>query len=73
VPALEQAATLAPEESQNHYQLALAYTRAGAADKAKAQLEIYQQMKAKELKEAKDFRGPSTSEAAPMTGNPPPP
>jgi Flp pilus assembly protein TadD len=73
VPALEQAATLAPEESQNHYQLALAYTRAGATDKAKAQLEIYQQMKAKELKEAKDFRGPSTSEVAPMTGNPPPP
>jgi hypothetical protein len=30
-------------------------------------------MKAKELKEAKDFRGPSTSEVAPMTGNPPPP
>jgi tetratricopeptide (TPR) repeat protein len=73
VPALEQAATLAPGESQNHYQLALAYTRAGATDKAKAQLEIYQQMKAKELKEAKDFRGPSTSEVAPMTGNPPPP
>jgi tetratricopeptide (TPR) repeat protein len=67
VPALEQAAALAPEESQNHYQLALAYTRSGATDKAKAQLEIYQQMKAKEAKEDKDYKGPPTSEV-PATG-----
>jgi tetratricopeptide (TPR) repeat protein len=72
VPALEQAAALAPDESQNHYQLALAYTRSGAADKAKAQLEIYQQMKAKEAKEAKDYKGPSTSEVPAMgIGSPP--
>lgn len=64
--ALEQAILLAPEEAQNHYQLALAYSRSGAPDKAKAQLEIYQQMKAKEAKEAKDFKGPSTSEVPPM-------
>jgi tetratricopeptide (TPR) repeat protein len=66
VPALEQAVLLAPEEAQNHYQLALAYSRSGAPDKAKAQLELYQQMKAKEAKEAKDLKGPSTSEVPPM-------
>jgi tetratricopeptide (TPR) repeat protein len=72
VPALEQAAALAPEESQNHYQLALAYTRSGAPDKAKAQLEIYQQMKAKEIKDAKDYKGPSTSEIPAVgMGSPP--
>jgi cytochrome c-type biogenesis protein CcmH/NrfG len=72
VPALEQAAALAPDEPQNHYQLALAYTRGGAADKSKAQLEIDQQMKAKEAKEAKDYRGPSTSEVPAMgIGSPP--
>lgn len=72
VPALEQAIALAPDESQNHYQLALAYTRSGAADKAKAQLEIYQQMKAKEIKADKDYKGPPTSEV-PTTGIGPPP
>lgn len=66
VPALEQAVQLAPEEPQNHYQLALAYTRAGAPDKAKVELEKYQQMKAKEAKEAKDYKGPSTSEVPSM-------
>ena len=70
--SLEQAVLLAPEESQNHYQLALAYSRSHAPDKAKAQLEIYQQMKAKEAKEAKDFKGPSTSEV-PMMRIPPRP
>jgi cellulose synthase operon protein C len=64
--ALEQAVLLAPEQSQNHYQLALAYSRSNAPDKAKAQLQIYQQMKAKEAKEAKNFKGPSTSEVPPM-------
>jgi len=62
IPALEQAVLLAPEEAQNHYQLALAYSRSGATDKAKAQLEIYQQVKAKEAKEAKGLKGPPTSE-----------
>jgi Flp pilus assembly protein TadD len=66
VRALEQAVLLAPEEAQNHYQLALAYSRSIAPDKAKAQLEIYQQMKAKEAKEAKDLKGPSTSEVPPI-------
>jgi|HubBroStandDraft_6_1064221.scaffolds.fasta_scaffold23060_2 tetratricopeptide (TPR) repeat protein len=70
--ALEQAVLLAPEESQNHYQLALAYSRANARDKAKAQLEIYQQMKTKEAKEAKDFKGPSTSEVPMMRISPRP-
>ena len=70
--SLEQAVLLAPEESQNHYQLALAYSRSNAPDKAKAQLEIYQKMKAKEVKEAKDFKGPSTSEV-PMMRIPPRP
>ncbi len=66
IRALEQAVQLAPEESQNHYQLALAYSRSAAPDKAKAQLEIYQQMKAKEVKDAKDSKGPSTSEIPAM-------
>ena len=70
--SLEQAVLLAPEESQNHYQLALAYSRSNAPDKAKAQLEIYQQMKAKEVKEAKDFKGPSTSEVPMMRISPRP-
>ena len=67
VPALEQAVLLAPQEAQNHYQLALAYSRSGAADKAKVQLELYQQMKAKEAKEAKGLKGPPTSEV-PLMG-----
>jgi Flp pilus assembly protein TadD len=66
VRALEQAVLLAPEEAQNHYQLALAYSRSRAPDKAKAQLGIYRQMKAKEAKEAKDLKGPSTSAVPPM-------
>jgi Flp pilus assembly protein TadD len=66
VHALEQAVLLAPEEAQNHYQLALAYSRSSAPDKAKVQLEIYQQIKAKEAKDAKKLKGPSTSEVPPM-------
>jgi tetratricopeptide (TPR) repeat protein len=66
VRALEQAVALVPEEAQNHYQLALAYSRLNAPDKAKAQLDVYQQMKAKEIKDAKDSKGPSTSEIPPM-------
>jgi Flp pilus assembly protein TadD len=62
VHALEQAVLLAPDEAQNHYQLALAYSRSNVPDKAKAQLEIYQQMKAKELQDAKKVKGPSNSE-----------
>jgi len=66
VHALEQAVLLAPEEAQNHYQLALAYSRSNVPDKAKAQLEIYQQMKAKELQDAKKVKGPSNSEVPSM-------
>lgn len=66
VHALEQAVLLAPEEAQNHYQLALAYSRSSAPDKAKAQLEIYEQIKAKEAQDAKKLKGPSTSEVPPM-------
>jgi tetratricopeptide (TPR) repeat protein len=72
VRALEQAVLLAPEEIQNHYQLALAYSRLGMSDKAKAQLEIYQQMKAKEVKDAKDSKGPATSEVPPVGMSSPP-
>ena len=66
VRALEQAVLLAPDEAQNHYQLAVAYSRSSAPDKAKVQLELYQQMKAKEAKEAKELKGPTTSEVPPM-------
>jgi tetratricopeptide (TPR) repeat protein len=66
IHALEQAVALAPDQAQNHYQLAIAYARSRATDKAKGQLEIYQQMKAKELSEAKDLKGPSTSEVPHM-------
>jgi tetratricopeptide (TPR) repeat protein len=66
VHALEQAVLLAPAEAQNHYQLALAYSRSRAPDKAKTQLELYQQMKVKEAKEAKGLKGPSTSEVPQM-------
>lgn len=66
VPALEQAVLLAPEQAQNHYQLALAYSRSGVPDKAKVQLELYEQMKAKEAKEAKGLKGPPTSEVPVM-------
>ena len=67
VAALEQAVLLAPEQAQNHYQLALAYSRAGVPDKAKVQLDLYQQMKEKEAKEAKGLKGPPTSEV-PLMG-----
>ena len=66
IRALEQAVLLAPDEAQNHYQLALAYSRSNTPDKAKAQLELYKQLKTKEAKEAKDLKRPSTSEVPPM-------
>lgn len=66
VRAFEQAVQLAPDEAQNHYQLAVAYRRSGAQDKAKAQLDIYDKIKLKEVKEAKGFKGPTTSEISPM-------
>jgi tetratricopeptide (TPR) repeat protein len=67
INALEQAVALAPKEAQNHYQLALAYSRANATERAKAQLEIYQQLKAEESKAAKDYKGPATSELPSMS------
>jgi Flp pilus assembly protein TadD len=72
IQSLEKAVLLAPEESHNHYQLALAYSRSNAPDKAKAQLETYEQMKAKEAKEAKNFKGPATSEVPMMRISPRP-
>ena len=62
ITALEVAKQSAPDEAQNYYNLALAYSRAGEAEKAKAHLERYQQMKAKEVK---DSKGPSNSEVHP--------
>jgi tetratricopeptide (TPR) repeat protein len=63
ISALELAVQASPYEAQNYYSLALAYSRGGDADKAKGYLEHYQQMKARE---AKDAKGPSTSEVSPM-------
>jgi tetratricopeptide (TPR) repeat protein len=66
VRALEQAVALVPEEAQHHYQLALAYSRLNRSDKAKTQLDLYQQMKAKDVKDAKNLKGPPTSEIPSM-------
>jgi tetratricopeptide (TPR) repeat protein len=62
IRALEQAVLLAPDEAQNHYHLALAYSRAGAPDRSKAQMELYQQLKAKVVKDDQRLRTPPTSE-----------
>lgn len=67
ISALNQAVLLAPKESQNHYQLALAYSRSNVPDKAKEQLRIYEQMKAQEAKEAAGTpKGPSSIQVSPM-------
>jgi Flp pilus assembly protein TadD len=66
VHALEQVVLLAPDEAQNHYQLALAYSRSGAAEKAKSELELYQQIKAKQAREAGSSKGPPTSQVPSM-------
>lgn len=57
--ALEQAATLVPADAQNHYQLALAYTRSGMAEQAKEQLAIYNKLRKAET-------GPATVAAPPV-------
>ena len=62
VHALEQAIRLAPDEARNHYELALGYSRLGSADKARVELDIYSQLKTKQENEAKNAKGPSTSE-----------
>jgi Flp pilus assembly protein TadD len=56
--ALEDAVKIAPNESQHHYQLALFYSRSGEPDKAKTELDLYNQMKAKEAKDAKSAPEP---------------
>ena len=67
ISAFTQAVLLAPKEAQNHYQLALAYSRSSAPDKAKEQLQIYEQMKAQEAKEAAGTpKGPSSIQVSPM-------
>jgi tetratricopeptide (TPR) repeat protein len=67
VSALTQAVLLAPKEAQNHYQLALAYSRSNVPDKATEQLQIYQQMKAQEAKEAAGApKGPSSIQVSPL-------
>jgi len=67
VSALKQAVLLAPQEAQNHYQLALAYSRANVPDKAKEQLQIYEQMKSQEAKDATGAaKGPSSIQVSPM-------
>jgi len=67
VGALKQAVLLAPQEAQNHYQLALAYSRSKDPDKAKEQLQVYEQMKAQEAKDAAGAgKGPSSIQVSPM-------
>ena len=62
VRALEQAVLWAPDAPQNHYQLALAYSRSNEPDKSKAQMLLYQQLKAKAAKDVGDRKQPPTSE-----------
>ncbi|HWO34022.1 MAG TPA: tetratricopeptide repeat protein, partial [Candidatus Acidoferrum sp.] len=62
VHALEQAVRLAPGQAQNHYELALAYSRLGTADKARAELALYSQIKTKQANDDKNMKGPPTSE-----------
>jgi len=67
ISAFNQAVLLAPKEAQNHYQLALAYSRSNVPDKAKEQLQIYEQMKAQEAKDAAGVpKGPSSIQVSPM-------
>jgi tetratricopeptide (TPR) repeat protein len=66
VRSLEQAVLLAPDEAQNHYELALGYSRLGVPDKAQAQLKLYSQIKTKQANEAKTLKAPSTSETPHM-------
>jgi tetratricopeptide (TPR) repeat protein len=66
ISAFTQAVLLAPKEAQNHYQLALAYSRSNVPDKAKEQLQIYEQMKAQEAEEsARVPKGPSSIQVSP--------
>jgi Flp pilus assembly protein TadD len=44
--AFEQAVLLSPEVPENHYQLALAYSRLGFQDKARVQMGEFQKLKA---------------------------
>jgi tetratricopeptide (TPR) repeat protein len=44
--AFEQAVVLSPEVPENHYQLALAYSRQGLQDKARVQMAEFQKLKA---------------------------
>lgn len=62
VQALEQAVALAPDRAQFHYELALGYSRSGATDKAKAELDVYKRIKTKEDSDAKNLKQPATSE-----------
>jgi tetratricopeptide (TPR) repeat protein len=59
--ALEQAVQLSPKESQTRYQLSLAYTRSGLAQKAREQFVIYEKLKAQEQ------YTPATATAPPIT------
>ena len=66
VGALKQAVLLAPTEAQNHYQLALAYSRSNVPDKAKEELQTYEQMKAQQAKDAAGAaKGPSSIQVSP--------
>ena len=65
--ALEHAVQLSPQEAQSHYKLALVYTRSGFADKARAQLEIYNKLKENER------NYPTATTAPPPVSRPPQP
>jgi tetratricopeptide (TPR) repeat protein len=50
IPALEKAVKLEPENPAGHFQLTIAYTRAGRKQDAEREMAIYQQTSEKELK-----------------------
>ena len=66
--AFEQAVLLSPEVAENHYQLALAYSRLGQPDKARVQMAEFQK-----LKQASDLRRTNSSTAGdhPAASKPP--
>lgn len=70
--AFEQAVVLSPDVPENHYQLALAYSRLGLQDKARVQMAEFQKLKAAadHAKSAGSASGDHSTETRPATARP---